>query len=73
MLVIDGIEAPHKICEQGCSRAKVPIVTVPSNAMAGDRERYIESGMNDYVPKPVNRRALIQALNRYILPSGNAA
>jgi len=72
MPVMDGIEATRKIREQGGWCAKVPIIAVTANAMAGDRDRYLGAGMDDYIPKPVNREALTRVLQKYKLPSGNA-
>ena len=37
-----------------------------ANAMAGDRERCLEAGMDDYVSKPVSPESLDQALSRFI-------
>jgi two-component system, sensor histidine kinase len=71
MPIMDGIEATRIIREQGGWCAKVPIVAVTANAMAGDRERYLAAGMDDYVPKPVNRDAITQVLEKYKLSSGN--
>jgi signal transduction histidine kinase/CheY-like chemotaxis protein len=72
MPVMDGIDATRNIREQGGWRGEVPIVAITANAMVGDRERYLEAGMDDYVPKPVNREALTQVFEKYKLPSGNA-
>jgi len=59
MPIMDGIEATRKIREQGGWRAKVPIVAVTANTMAGDRDRYLDAGMDDYIPKPVNHYAAV--------------
>ena len=72
MPVMGGIEAIRKIREQGCRHAKVPIVAATANAVAGDLERYLAARMDDYVPKPVDRKALTQVLKKYNLSSGNA-
>ena len=36
-----------------------------AHAMSGDRERCIDAGMDDYITKPVSRRALVEALGQY--------
>jgi CheY-like chemotaxis protein len=35
-----------------------------ANAMSGDRERCIASGMNDYISKPISRRSIEEAIDR---------
>ncbi len=69
MPVMDGIHATRKIREVGGWCASVPIVAVTANATAGDRERYLEAGMDDYIPKPVDRSALFEVLRKYKLAS----
>jgi signal transduction histidine kinase/CheY-like chemotaxis protein len=56
---MDGLQATREIrqAEEGSDR-HVPIIAVTANALAGDRERCIESGMDGYVSKPINPQAL---------------
>ncbi len=53
MVHMDGIEATKRIRKLGGDIANVPIIAITASAMAGDRERCLEAGMNDYLAKPV--------------------
>ena len=61
---MDGITAAGKIRNLPPPLCDTPIIAVTANAMKGDRERYIEAGMNDYVSKPINPLALSEAIER---------
>ena len=55
MPIMDGFEAPHRIRKTELATGKhVPIVTLTANIMTGDRQRCIEAGMDEYLPKPIN-------------------
>jgi two-component system, sensor histidine kinase and response regulator len=62
---IDGFEATRRIraAEQGTDR-HTPIVALTAHAMAGDRERCLASGMDDYLSKPLQKDALYLLLER---------
>ncbi|MDK2956812.1 MAG: hypothetical protein PWQ57_2308 [Desulfovibrionales bacterium] len=60
---MDGVTATKAIRAHGDPRvAATPIVAFTAHAMRGDRERFIEAGMNEYVPKPVNPSELEAAM-----------
>jgi signal transduction histidine kinase/CheY-like chemotaxis protein len=65
MPVLDGLETTRRIRLDARWR-NLPIVGLTAHAMAGDRERCIQAGMNDYLPKPVRGPALIETVKRYI-------
>jgi two-component system sensor histidine kinase/response regulator len=71
---LDGFEATRQIREeeQREGRRRVPIVAMTASAMAGDRDRCLASGMDDYVPKPIERGALDRALARWLGTDGDA-
>jgi len=67
---MDGFQATRKIREHEGGSHHVPILAMTANAMQGDRERCLESGMDDYLPKPVTIDSLKNALRRW-LPVGS--
>ena len=67
MPVMDGIEATKNIRAEPRFRA-LPIIAMTANAMAADREKCLEAGMNDHVAKPIDPDELFSALLRWIKP-----
>jgi CheY-like chemotaxis protein len=61
---LDGLDAAERIRRLGGRAATLPIIAVTANAIVGDRERYLDAGMNDYVSKPVDTIELAAALER---------
>ena len=65
MPVMDGLTATREIRKlPQCT--DLPIVAMTANAMAGDRERCLESGMNDHVAKPIDPDDLFAKLKRWV-------
>lgn len=64
MPVMDGIEATERIRNSGVgAKADIPIIAVTSFAMAGDREKFLAAGMDDYLNKPVHIEDLLEVLH----------
>jgi len=65
MPVMDGVEATRLIrsSDRLGAKARIPIVAVTAYAMAGDRERILASGMNDYATKPLDWKTLAGMIN----------
>ncbi|MER9655930.1 PAS domain-containing protein [Mesorhizobium sp. M0152] len=64
---MNGLEATAAIrrLEQETG-THVPIVGVTAHALKGDRERCLEAGMDDYLPKPISPRALLEKVERWV-------
>ena len=66
---LDGYDATRVIREQEAVRStgqSVPIIAMTANAMAGDREKCLAAGMDDYLSKPFTQDQLRQTLRRWL-------
>jgi len=66
---LDGFEATRLIRAHEAAApdsGRLPIIAMTANALAGDRARCLESGMDDYLAKPFKRRALHDVLSRWM-------
>jgi CheY-like chemotaxis protein len=66
MPVMDGPECLQRIRALDAPVRDVPVVALTANAMAGDRERYLAGGFDDYVSKPFTTSTLSDAMARAI-------
>jgi signal transduction histidine kinase/CheY-like chemotaxis protein/HPt (histidine-containing phosphotransfer) domain-containing protein len=69
MPVLDGYSATRRWREHEAAQApgrRLPIVAMTANAMAGDRQRCLDAGMDDYLSKPVARDQLEACLRRWL-------
>lgn len=67
MPVMSGYEATRKIrCFEQDRAHRIPIIALTANAMAGDKEICLESGMDEYISKPIDPKQLFDVLSRYI-------
>jgi two-component system, cell cycle response regulator DivK len=63
--VIDGWEATRRVKADDATRS-VPVIGLTAHAMAGDREKAIEAGCDDYDTKPVELDRLIGKIERLL-------
>ena len=67
MPVMDGIEAiKHIRLYEDMINKHTPVVSLTANSIKGDREKYLEKGMDNYLSKPINNDELLKILNTYL-------
>jgi two-component system sensor histidine kinase/response regulator len=68
MPVVDGFEATRAIRSRKAkvTNRQVPIIAMTAHSMAGDRERCLKEGMDDYISKPIAPQALAEALQKWL-------
>ena len=71
MPIMNGYEATAAIRALAGSRCKVPIIAMTANAMKGDREKFLETGMDDYISKPVCLEDLSHMVARYCMTTSD--
>ncbi|MBS1984738.1 MAG: response regulator [Bdellovibrionales bacterium] len=59
---LDGYEATNRLRLEGY---KNPIIALTAHALSAERERCLDGGFNDHIPKPVNRAILLQSIAQY--------
>jgi PAS domain S-box-containing protein len=69
---MDGLEATRRIraipSYPGCQQHRLPIIALTASAMSGDRQRYLEAGMDDLVSKPIMPAELVKVLKKWLPP-----
>jgi two-component system sensor histidine kinase/response regulator len=64
MPVMNGFEATKKIRELE-EYKNTPIIALTAFAMKGDREKCLEAGVTDYIPKPIDSKEFIEKVKYY--------
>jgi CheY-like chemotaxis protein len=68
--VIDGWEATRRIKLNDATR-QIPVIALTAHAMAGDREKTMEAGCDDYDTKPVEISRLVRKIAALLKPKVN--
>jgi len=63
---MDGLQATREIRAGRAGNRGVAIIAMTANAMQGDREKCLASGMNDYIAKPIDPKLLQQKIRRWL-------
>ena len=68
MPFLDGMEATKEILEyeEEYNQPHIPILALTANALKGDRERFLEAGLDEYTTKPLVRSEIISLLNHFL-------
>lgn len=65
MPIMDGFESTSKIRKFEGNRRHTKIIAMTANAMAGDKEKCIKAGMDDYISKPIDFKKVIEFINTF--------
>lgn len=68
MPFLDGVEATKEILdyEEDYKQKHVPIIALTANALKGDREKFLESGLDEYTTKPLVRSEIVSLLSHFL-------
>jgi CheY-like chemotaxis protein len=70
---MDGLIATQKIREsEVLLGSRIPIIAMTAHALEGDRDRCLNAGMDEYLPKPINGEKLAQTIKRCLDTVGSA-
>jgi two-component system sensor histidine kinase/response regulator len=73
MPIMDGVEVTAAIRKsEGATGEHMPIVAMTAHAMTGDRQRFLESGMDGYISKPVHQKELFEAIENVLALTAGA-
>ncbi|HEY6927557.1 MAG TPA: response regulator [Steroidobacteraceae bacterium] len=68
---MDGYETTRRM--RAILHRYIPVVAITANAMVDDRQRCLQAGMDDFLPKPFNKSALSDLLCKWLVPAANPA
>ncbi|MBS1250173.1 MAG: Sensory/regulatory protein RpfC [Chloroflexi bacterium] len=62
---MDGVEATRTIREHAVGKEHIPIIALTAHAMAGDREKFLKAGMDDYLSKPLDHTKVYETISKW--------
>lgn len=64
MPIMDGVTATRIIRDRnsGVLDSEIPVIALTAHALKGDKERFLEAGMNAYLPKPISMMRFLQVI-----------
>jgi CheY-like chemotaxis protein len=62
---MDGMTATREIRQLPGQESKIPIIALTAHSLSGEKERFIEAGMDDYLTKPIDRIATMLCIARW--------
>jgi signal transduction histidine kinase/CheY-like chemotaxis protein/sensor domain CHASE-containing protein len=66
MPTMDGFEASRRIREmEKLSNTHTPIIAITGYAVTGDKEKFLDTGMDDYISKPIDEERLVHLIQKY--------
>lgn len=70
---MDGMTATKAIRELASPESNIPIIALTAHTLSGDKERFLQAGMNDYLSKPINRVATLNCIAHWTKNSNISA
>ena len=70
MPIMDGIEATHTIRSKP-EYCNIPIIALTAHALKGDKERFLNAGVDEYISKPINAKNFFAVLKKHLLKTQN--
>ena len=71
MPVMGGVEATKVIRNSSGPYRNIPIIALTAYAMRGDRDKFLASGMDDYLAKPVSQEGLLRLIDKHAPRAGS--
>lgn len=63
---VDGITATKEIRATNSPCGRIPIIALTAHSLDGDKERFMEAGMNNYLSKPVDKNVLLSMIAKWV-------